>query len=297
MADTEPAFALNPSGLPRSLPRRSRSGPLRTGLTMLGILALLGGALYLHGRLSRRPLWTVGSCEISGNRSISTAELLDRIRIRPGMPWWRVSTRPAARLLAAYPRIRDLRISWSWPRELRIAVVERESVLRIRGAQELEVAEDGTLLDPNDPIDPADLPLLTGELPSGLRAGGKLTLVDAQAHWDELLGVSRKAPDLWKQVSQVHAVGNGEFQIFLRQGHKVLLWPAGINAELKEQIPTILAELRQQHLDDAVLDLRFRDQVVVRLPEGTLSDTTEAIGSATTTTDGIREKTKGRRGA
>jgi cell division septal protein FtsQ len=244
--------------------RRRRS--LRGMVTFACFLLLLGGAAFFHAQTSARPLWTVATVEVEGNRSIPTADLLARLRLAPGTPWWRVTRKASERLLASTPRIQKLGLDWRWPRDLHITVRERESVLRLLSPARLELAGDGVLMEPCEALDPVDLPLLTGDLPATLAAGRRCDLPAAGPSWKELLSLGRENPELWKEISEIHYLGNQDFQIFLRNGHKVIFWSAGMNHDMKNQIPTILAELRQNQVQDAVLDLRFRDQAVVRLP-------------------------------
>ncbi len=249
---------------------RRRFHGLRCTACFVLVVAALAAGLYVHGRLSRRPLWTIRSVEVEGNRSVSTAELLDLLRLRPGAPLWRISSRTAERLAREMPRLEAVTLSWRPPRDLRVTVRERESVVRVLTDPPCELAGDGVLLEPAEALDPADLPLLTGSFPAGQRPGKKLAI--PAPGWEEILAMREEAPEFWKVISEIHYAGGRDFQIVLREGRKVVLWEAGVNRELKARIPAILAELRQGKLDDAVLDLRFRDQVVVRLPEGALAD-------------------------
>jgi cell division septal protein FtsQ len=244
--------------------RRRKS--LRGLVGLASFFLLLAALVFLHARLSARPLWTVSTIEVEGNRSISTSDLLARLGLQPGTPWWRVTRRAAGRLLASSPRIERLALDWRWPRDLHITVRERESVLRLLSPARLELAADGILMEPCEALDPIDLPLLTGSVPASAAPGRKCELPEAGASWRELLAIGREDPELWKEISEIHYLGNQDFQIFLRNGHKVIFWSAGLNHDMKKQIPTILAELRQNQVQDAVLDLRFRDQAVVRLP-------------------------------
>ena len=234
-------------------------------------LLVLAGGVAADARYSRTPLWTVRQIEVEGNRSITREELLSRLHLHAGLPWWQVSFRPAARLQAECPRLRRLRVSWGWPRDLRVAVEERESCLRILGPPALEVSPDGVLLDPREALDPADLPLLTGSLPAGFRAGGRCEFPSAPG-WQELLALNDDDPELWRAISEIHYGGATDFQIYLRDGRKVILWETDTNKDVKRQVTQILGELRHQGVADAVVDLRFRDQAVVRLPEASTAD-------------------------
>ena len=251
------------------------------GVLLLGaILAAVAGGLVLHARLTGCPLWAVRRVEVEGNRSLGTVELLRRLGLGPGTPWWRVSTGALHRLRAEEPRLAEITVSWRWPRDLVVRVRERESFLRIWGDPSLEVARDGILLETREDLDPADLPLLTGTLPGNLVPHQHLDLVDAGDAWKEFLSLAEGDPGFWREVSEIRYEGGRDFQVFLRQGRRVILWEAGINGDLKKTIPAILADLERLGQEDAVLDLRFRDQVVLHLPTAALADSAAVSVSA-----------------
>lgn len=280
-------------------PRRRRGSG--GGIVLLVLLAAAAGGLALHARLTASPLWTVRRVEVEGNRSLGMVELLRRLQFGPGTPWWRVSPAALRRLRAEEPRLAEVTVSWRWPRDLVVRVRERESFLRVWGDPPLEVARDGILLDTREDLDPADLPLLTGTLPPDRAPRQRLEFADAGDAWKEFLSLAEDEPAFWRDVSEIHYVGGRDFQLFLRRGRRVILWEAGINGDLKKTIPTLLAELERRGQEDAVLDLRFRDQVVLRLPAAAVEDSAAAgsasMGGQTRRTAGSAELRGGRRRA
>jgi len=285
------------------LPRRRRRG--FGGMFLLGaLLAAAAGGLFLHARLTACPLWAVRRVEVEGNRSLGTVELLRRLGLGPGTSWWRVSPGALHRLRAEEPRLAEITVSWRWPRDIVVRVRERESFLRIWGDPSLEVARDGVLLETREDLDPADLPLLTGALPGSLAPRQHLDFVDAGDAWKEFLSLAEDEPGFWREISEIQYDGGRDFQLFLRRGRRVILWEAGINGDLKKTIPAILADLERLGQEDAVLDLRFRDQVVLRLPA--VADSAAAavsamptlgVGGAVRRTAGSVEQRSGRRRA
>lgn len=243
---------------------------------LLAVMILLVGGFYAHARLSPSPLWVVRGITVMGNRSLGTAEVLDRLGVSPGTPWWKVRTQAVARFRAHEPRLAKISLSFSWPRDLIVRIRERESFLRVMGEPPMTLATDGVLLAANEEIDPADLPLVSG-LGGGLVPGQRLQLAAADDAWEEFHRLSVDCPEIWKSVSEIHHVGGRDFRVFLRDGRMVLLWECGVNPRLKTALPEILSDLSRHGQDDVVVDLRFRDQVVLRLPEGALVDSTDAV--------------------
>jgi len=255
-----------------------RGGP--GGLILLPVLlALLVGAVWLHTRLTGSPLWTVHAVSVEGNRSIATAELLDRLRFAPGVPWWRIAPGAAADLEKSEPRLASVSIRWQWPRGLAVRVREREGFLHVLSDPPLTVATDGMVLATEPDIDPVDLPLLTGACAMAATPNRPLAAGGTEKGWEEFLRLARESPELWRDVSEVHHLGGRDFRLYLRSGRQVILWETGVNDKLKQALPQVLSDLARQGQDDVVIDLRFKDQVVLRLPEGAREDSS-AMGDA-----------------
>lgn len=268
-----PARESGPIRLTRDLPfaPRGRRHGVVSFLVLPLLLGLFGGGVWLHAHLTRSPLWAVRSVIVEGNRSIEMNDLLARLGLSPGMPWWRVRSRAAA-LTAEEPRLSSVEVEWRRPRDLVVRVHERQGFLRIPASAPLEVATDGVLFATNDDLDPLDLPLLTGALPPTLAPRQKLELAAAGADWTEMLDLCHRSPAVWKQVSEIRYVGGRDFQIYLRGGRRVILWETGINDALKQTLPEVLQDLESRNQPDVVVDLRFRDQVVLRLPVSAVAD-------------------------
>ena len=225
--------------------RRLRAAPRRRGTG--GIILLRGAAGGRRGRT--RPARAAhrlpalgGAARRGGGEPLARAwwsccSGCASVRARP---WWRVSPGAAAPAAREEPRLAEVTVSWRWPRDLVVRVRERESFLRVWGDPPLEVARDGVLLETREDLDPADLPLLTGALPPGLAPRRRLDLADAGDAWKEFLSLSEDEPEFWRDVSEIHYDGGRDFQVFLRQGRRVILWEAGINGDLKKTIPAIL---------------------------------------------------------
>lgn len=249
--------------------RRRRRGT--TSLSLAVLLGLCAAGVWLHARLTRSPLWTVHSIAVSGNRSIEMNDLLDRLGLAPGMTWWSIRSRAAA-LVAAEPRLASIEVGWRWPRDLFVCVRERQSCLRLLTSPPLEVATDGVLFASDEDLDPLDLPLLTGALPPTLAPRQTLRLGPSGSEWREFLDLQSRSPAIWKRISEIHYAGGRDFRVYLRDGRRVVLWETGVNDPWKRTLPDVLADLERRNQSDVVVDLRFRDQIVLRLPEGALSD-------------------------
>ena len=222
-------------------------------------------AISLHAWLADPPVWCVRPLEIAGNRAVETQEIADALELRAGMPWWSAMPRLGVERPESLPRVAHARIEFAFPLGLRVEVAEREAVLRVIGEELLVAAADGVLLRPDPILDPADLPCLSGHS-SVMRPGERVQVADGP--WTELMRVASSMPELWANISQIDCHDPHAVAVYLRGERHVLVWDPDRNDHLWEQVPHVLAQLRENGLaGDAVLDMRFRERIVVRVPE------------------------------
>jgi len=247
--------------------RRQRQGRWIWGSFLaLCVVAAIG----LHAWLADPPIWSVRTLEIVGNRAVETQEIAVALDLHAGMPWWSALSRLGVERPESLPRVAEARIGFAFPAGLRVEVREREAVLRVIGEDLLVAAADGVLLLPDPNLDPADLPCLSGHA-SPMQPGERLQI--GTRPWAELMRVASSMPELWANISQIDCRDPHAVAVYLRGERHVLVWDPERNDHLWEQVPHVLAQLREDGLaGDAVLDMRFRERIVVRLPEDLLQE-------------------------
>jgi hypothetical protein len=259
-------------GAPAAYPVR-RGRRLR-GIGWIALLALIGLAvagLWAYGSRTPKPFWGVQRIHVSGNRAVAEAELLAGLGLSEGMPWWTALRELGETDTPLLPRLARAEVSYAPPAGLRVVATERRAVLLFADDPTIGLAEDGTVVSLAAGFDPIDLPYLTGPLPS-CRPGSRFELCAAGDWWAALSRVRAEQPDLWNELSQIDYRGGPDFVVYFRDRY-VLLWDSRRNGHLWTQVPLVLSRLRMDALGgDAVLDLRFRDQIVVRVPEGKLEE-------------------------
>ena len=242
-----------------------RAHRIRWTLAILGVLAV---AVIVHGIWSGQPLWTVQEILVEGNRATHSEPILATLDLVPGASWWHALSADRAALLDAHPRIKSVTLRYRFPQGLAVRVTERTPVLRWLGDPVRVVAEDGILLAGIPGLDPSDLPCLSAPgFDPGL-PGRRVEFPGTGDWWEQLQQVKKENSDLWAAISQVQYESERRFRVFLRDPKRVVVWDPYLNAHLWARIPMVLDDLVQRGLGtDAVLDLRFRDRIVVRVPE------------------------------
>ena len=258
--DAQPLLIPRGESVPPEHPHR-----FRWTAAVLGVLTV---AVVVHGIFSGRPLWTVQEVRVEGNRAAESETILATLGFAPGMPWWRALTADRAALLDNEPRVRSVALRYRFPQGLAVRINERVPVLRWLGDPVRMVAEDGTLLAGISGLDPSDVPCLSAPgIDPGL-PGRRVQFPESGDWWEQLLRLKKENADLWATISQVQYEGERRFRVFFRDPKRVVVWDPYLNGHLWERVPMVFDDLLHRGLGaDAVLDLRFRDRIVVRVPE------------------------------
>ena len=224
---------------------------LRVRLTLIAAaLVLLAGAPF-WGPLVLRQLsfFRVRKVEIIGARYVSVGEVIDRLHVDTTASIWD-PTGPLAARLASHPQLRRVRVRRKLPGTLVVDVDENLPVALVGTNEGLKAYDArGVAL----PIDLARTPIDAPIVPR--RDLGVLAF----------LGLLRtQAPALYDRVSEIRVVGADELVIDL-DGTPVRAMRDVSTARLAE-IEPVEEDLARRGFRAAELDLRYKDQVIARLP-------------------------------
>ena len=224
---------------------------LRVRLTLLvAALVLIAGAPF-WGPLVLRQLsfFRVRKVEIVGAHYVSVGEVIDRLHIDTTASIWD-PTGPLAARLASHPQFRSVSVRRKLPGTLVVDVDENLPVALVATNDGLKAYDArGAAL----PIDLARTPIDAPILPR--RDLGVLAF----------LGTLRtEAPALYDRVSEIRVVGADEVVIDL-DGTPVRAMRDLSTARLAE-IEPVEEDLARRGFHAAELDLRYKDQVIARLP-------------------------------
>ena len=224
---------------------------IRVRLTLLlAALVLIAGAPF-WGPLVLRQLsfFRVRKVEIVGARYVSVGEVIDRLHVDTTASIWD-PTGPLAARLASHPQFRRVSVRRKLPGTLVVDVDENLPVALVATNDGLKAYDArGAAL----PIDLARTPIDAPILPR--RDLGVLAF----------LGTLRtEAPALYDRVSEIRVVGADEVVIDL-DGTPVRAMRDLSTARLAE-IEPVEEDLARRGFHAAELDLRYKDQVIARLP-------------------------------
>jgi cell division protein FtsQ len=233
-----------PDGESSRWPRWLRRGAIGTAM------ALVLGAPWLGPPvLAQLDFFHVRRVEFEGLRYTDPAELMALLAIDTTASVW-MPFAPIEARVTEHPMITAAHIERRLPSTLVVEVAERLPVALVPGERGL-VAVD--VAGERLPIDPASAPLdvpVVAETDSAL-----LQLLDQ---------VRAGAPSLWARLSEARREGTREVRLVL-DGVTLRARPDVTVARLGDIFP-VEADLARRRLRAVELDLRFRDQVIARLP-------------------------------
>lgn len=225
----------------------------RWRLALWGFLlaVLLASPLWGPRALSQLDFFRVRKVELLGVRYAAPAELLARLKVDTSRSVWD-PVEPLAARVATHPQVASAVVTRKLPGTLVIDVVERRPVALVAVGGVLRAVDERGVRLPLDPSrTPVDAPVVA--------AAPRDTTVY------HLLGaMQREAPGLYARVSSVRAAGAGEL-MFQLADIPVRTMTSVTLARLSD-IDPVERDLARRRIRPAELDLRYRDQVIARLP-------------------------------
>jgi cell division protein FtsQ len=239
-------------------PRSPAMRMLRRTGAGLAVLIVVAGPWWAPIILRQLDFFRVRRVEIDGARYVSPDEIVSRLRIDTTASLFD-DVGPLEKRVRQHPSVRDVRIERKLPGTLLVRITENLPVAFVQAASGL-VAVDAT--GRSLPVDPAtadvDLPVLAVRDTLSLRVLGEVR--------DQL-------PALFARIGEVRRLPRGgSFYLLFRLtesptnlAHDVLA-SGDVGADRLSDIVPVEQDLARRKLRATELDLRFRDQVIARLP-------------------------------
>jgi cell division protein FtsQ len=220
-------------------------------LLVAGVLALVTSPFWGPRALGHLAFFRVRRVEILGARYTPPAELLERLRVDTTRSVWE-PLEPLAARIRSHAQIESVTVTRKLPGTLVVEVTERHPVALVNGPGGLRAVDERGRRLPLDPSrTPVDAPIVT--------AAPRDTTVY------HLLGeMQREAPTMYARLSSIRASGTDELvlqfsDLPVRAMTNVTL------ARLGDIVP-VERDLLRRDVRASEIDLRYRDQVIARLP-------------------------------
>ncbi len=227
--------------------RRLRS----IGMLVAG-LAILSSPWWYRPVLSNLDFFRVRRVEVLGARYASPDEIVSRLRVDSSASVWD-DVGPLEERVRVHPSVRDVRIERKLPGTLVIRVTENPPVALIQVSGGLVAVDAAGRTLPVDPtaVD-VDLPVLRSRDTLALRLLGE---------------VQEALPLVFARIGDVRRTPAGDLAIRLNEpATRVVLASADLTVQRLSEIIPVEQDLARRNATATELDLRYRDQVIARLP-------------------------------
>ncbi len=250
--------------------RDRRRDPRKTGLPVqkplrvLIVMLVLGVLAMLPWADLRKRVLIVDRIQVNGLRYLDAGKVRQRSGLKLGQDLLSLDLDRARQMVLLEPRIASARLRRTGLRGVEIRVVERVPALAVDHGEPWEIDAEGVLLEPLQAGVVADVPLLAGPDFSSRRPGSQVLTpaVRRGLAWTAIL--SDNALRLAGQVSEVDVSDARVTRLVLLNGVRVVgpPWPNG--ARQLSGLRATLADLAAKGMTPREVDVRFKDQIVVR---------------------------------
>jgi cell division protein FtsQ len=215
------------------------------------VLVLLATPLWGPRLLSHLDFFRVRKVEVLGLRYTPPNEVLERLHVDTTRSVWDPLPPLAARV-AAHPQVASAVVTRKLPGTLVVDVVERRPVALVPAGPALRAVDERGVALPLDPSrTPVDAPIVT-------------TAPRETAVYHLLGDMQREAPKLYARISSIRSTGSGE--LVLQVADLSVRTMTSVTLARLSDIEPVERDLARRQLRAAELDLRYRDQVIARLP-------------------------------
>jgi cell division protein FtsQ len=231
------------------------------GLLGLSAAVAAGSAAYAPELARLLPWLEVERVEVAGTHLLAPAEIVAASGIRTGQHLFEEGAR-WEEALRSHPVIADADVARRPPGTLRVTVTEKRPVAFLQADALSPATATGEIL----PIDPAavslDLPIVHGSRGDPASAA---TLERILAETERLADLD---PVLMAAVSEIRAFPADPDALVLLHSAAEIVIPIGADVQRLAELRAVLADVETRRIASSgagvSLDLRFRDQIVVR---------------------------------
>jgi cell division protein FtsQ len=264
--ETSVASQTHPARRQRRRRRLLRAAARAAGLGHALAAFAVAGSAALHA-VRTASVFAVTRVDVDGVERLSEADVVAAARIEPGESLLALDPDAVVDRVEALAGVRRARVTRHLPHRVVVTVEEREPyALVVVGGGLAWVDVDGRLVGPERRPVPPPLPVLSGVEPPA--AGPDQPVGDRlRAGLAILRAIQRAGGRLSGRISEVDLAGAGPV-LYTREGVEVRLPAEGWDEQLA-RFDGVLAELEDRGERAGLVDLRYRDLVVIR-PRGVI---------------------------
>jgi len=255
---------VNSQRIRRRVARRARVVMRRVAVA-LAVAAVLGAGAVAAKRVMYSSRFSVASVDVSGLARLGRDEILATAGIEPGMNLFSVDPRAVVTRLEALPFVRHAQVVRSFPNRVAIVVDERRPFTVVNAGRLHWIDDEGVDLGVESRAVPLPMPVLSGLEPEDLAGEGRALSERAALGIALVRGLVRAQSSLLGHISEIDLSRPEGPVLYTVDGVEVRLGREEWEARLG-RLQGVLAQLGASGERPTAIDLRFRDQVVLKNP-------------------------------
>jgi cell division protein FtsQ len=263
----EPSVAMAGQRLDR---RRRRRRALRRILRVGAWLAVGVGLAALSGPLAsgatallKTPRFAIERVEVAGQSRLSADEVVKASGLVPGQSLWSLDARRAVAGVEALPLVRRAEVVRAFPNRVTLFVEERQPFTLVNAGGLYWVDEQGVPLGPETRAVSLDTPVISGAGADDVVAAGRMPSERVASGVALLRTLMRAQSSLLSEISEVDVSRPEGPVLYMLDGVEVHIGSEDWEGRLG-RLGGVLAQLRGSGQTVTSIDLRFRDQVVLK---------------------------------
>ncbi len=233
-------------------------------------LALAGGGLLVLGLQAAGVAWFlttdhfgVRDVEVRGTSRVSPERVLAAAQIAAGTNFWRLDGAAMIARIEALPEIRRAELIREFPSRVVILVEERRPFTLVHGARLHWIDEEGRVLGEERDAVASPAPVISGLSEEEVAAMRTQPSAKARAAIALIRALLRSGSPLASQISEID---------MSRRDGPILYTVGGIEVRLGDEdweqrlarLEGVLAQVSGQGTTVSAIDLRYRDQVILK---------------------------------
>jgi len=250
----------------RRLARRAARRARWLGLGAIALVAALAtvgaGTLAVRWLLSS-PRFAVADVEVRGASRLSAEDIVRAARIRRGQNLLRLDPEAARMGIESLPQVRRADVIRAWPNRVTVLVEERRPFTLVHAGRLHWVDEEGRMLAAESRAVQVGLPVISGLTAEELADANRSPSPRVTTGLSLIRLLLRSGSPLTSQISEVDVSRHDGPVLYTVDGIEVRL---GAD-EWESRIPRligVLAQVKSSGEAVSAIDLRFRDQVVLK---------------------------------
>jgi len=262
----EPTTAIGGQRLDRRRRRRRVLRRIRRVGAWLGVgvlVAVLSGPLTTVGAsMLKTSRFAIQRVEVAGQSRLSADEVVKASGLAPGQSLWTLDARRAVAGVEALPLVRRAEVVRAFPNRVTLFVEERQPFTLVNAGALYWVDEQGVPLGPETRAVSVDAPVISGVSAADV-AAGRMPSERVATGVALLRTLMRAQSSLLGEISEVDVSRPEGPVLFMLDGVEVRIGSEDWDGRLG-RLGGVLAQLRASGQTVTSIDLRFRDQVVLK---------------------------------